>query len=190
MQPQLFIRALSLTLLLLLMTGCTQYYPRYDGFYDRYEDPYSQANADELLSFGARMSRMSTSSRAKECRTLLKRQKKYPSAGTQLHLMVGRLHSDSCGEVAKILSGVGSMPKGRFNEQTQNLIAIHMDALKHLNTLSKKYGLLGCNQISDESDLEVKDVKRSNKNETRLLREKLDAIRAMEKHLDDGDRVK
>jgi hypothetical protein len=190
MLPSYFIRILSLTLSLLLSAGCTPHHSRFDGDYDRYEDLHSQANADELLGFGARMSRMSASSRAKECRSLLKRQNKNPGTDTQLRLMVGRLHSDSCGDISKILRGVGSIPKGQLNQSTQNLIAIHTVALKHLNALSKKFGLLGSNQYKEASDSEVIDVKGSNKNETRLLREKLDAIRAMEKHLDDSDQVK
>ena len=194
MLPNYFIRTLSFLVCLLLLFGCTPYNSRYDGDYDRYEGHPSEAsgesNADELLGFGARMSKMSASSKTKECRNLLKRQNKNPGTETQLRLMVGRLHSDSCGDISKILSGVNSIPKGRLSQSTQHLIAIHTVALKHLNALSKKFGLLGCNKYNEASNSEQIDVKGSNKNETRLLREKLEAIRAMEKHLDDSDRIK
>jgi hypothetical protein len=186
MLPLLPIRKISLTLSLLLLGGCAQMYPAYS---DRYNDPYAQSDFDELLAFGANMSKIPASSRADVCRTLLKRQKNPPGAGIHLHLMVGRLLSDACGDIPKILNGVNSIPPGGLtDDRMQKLVAIHTEALKRLQNVSRKVGSLERKQKNVQSVLESKDANGSKKNEAQLLREKLEAIRSMEKHLDEtGD---
>ncbi|MDD5410701.1 MAG: hypothetical protein PHF31_04690 [Methylobacter sp.] len=185
----LSIRNISLALSLLLLTGCAEFNSGYNRYSDRYNDPYAQSDFDELLAFGANMSKISPSSRADVCRTLLKRQKNPPGAGIHLHLMVGRLLSDACGDIPKILNGVNSIPPESLpDERMQRLVAIHTEALKRLQNVSRKLGSLEHKQKTVQSVLESKDTDGSNKNETRLLREKLEAIRSMEKHLDEtGD---
>jgi hypothetical protein len=180
------IRNISLALSLLLLTGCAQMYPAYP---DRYNDPYAQSDFDELLAFGANMSKIPASSRTEVCRTLLKRQKNPPGPGIYLHLMVGRLLSDSCGEIPRILDGLNSIPPGSlFDDRMQKLVAIHTEALKRLQNVSRKIGSLEHKQKTVQSVLESKDTSGSKKNEAQLLREKLEAIRSMEKHLDEtGD---
>lgn len=159
----------------------------YSGYSDRYNDPYAQSNFDELLAFGANMAKIPSASRADVCRTLLKRQKDAPGTGVQLHLMVGRLLSDTCGEIPKILNGVSAIPPGSLpGERMQKLVAIHTEALKRLQNMAKKLGTLEHKQKSVQSVLDSKDASRSKKNEARLLREKLEAIRSMEKHLDEN----
>jgi len=187
MQSLLLIRnIIFLALSILLLAGCAELYPRY-GHSDRYYDPYAQSELDELLTFGANMANIPASSRTEVCRTLLKRQNESPGAGIQLHLMVGRLFSDACGDIPKILDGVSSIPAANlYDERLQKLVSINTEALKRMNTLSKKIGSLGRRQKTVQSLLESKDAKGSKKNETRLLREKLEAIRSMEKHLDES----
>jgi hypothetical protein len=178
------IRNISLALSLLLLAGCAQLY---SGYSDRYNDPYAQSDFDELLGFGANMAGIPPSSRAKICRKLLKRQKDSHGAGIQLYLMVGRLFSDACGEIPRILDGVDSIPPGNlFDERMQRLVAINKEILKRMNNQSRKLSSLECKQNTAESEPESKDAVGSKKNETRLLREKLEAIRSMEKHLDES----
>jgi hypothetical protein len=178
------IRNITLALSFSLLTGCTQLYP---GYSYRYNDPYAQSDFDELLAFGANMSKISSSSRADVCRTLLKRQKNPPGPGVHLHLMVGRLLSDACGDIPKILNGVNSIPPGSLpDERMQRFVAIHTEALKRLQNVSRKLGTLEHKQKTVRSVLESKDTNESKKNETQLLREKLEAIRSMEKHLDES----
>jgi hypothetical protein len=180
----LFIRNISLALSLLLLAGCAQLY---SGYSERYNDPYAQSDFDELLGFGANMAEIPPSSRTKICRTLLKRQKDSHGAGIQLYLMVGRLLSDACGEIPRILDGVASIPPGSLSdERMQRLVAINTETLKRMNNQSRKLGSLERKQKTVESVLESKDANGSKKNETRLLREKLEAIRSMEKHLDES----
>ena len=170
----------------MLLGGCAQ---MYSGYPDRYNDPYAQSDFDELLAFGDNMSKIPASSRTDVCRTLLKRQKNPPGPGIYLHLMVGRLLSESCGDIPKILSGLNAIPPGSLpDDRMQKLVAIHTEALKRLQNVSRKLGTLEHKQKTVQSVLESKESTGSKKNEAQLLREKLEAIRSMEKHMDEtGD---
>lgn len=187
----LSIRNISLALSFLLLAGCADFNAGWNGYPDRYNDPYAQSDFDELLAFGANMARTPSSSRADVCRTLLKRQKDSSAPGVQLHLMVGRLLSDSCGDISRILNGVSAIPPGNLpDERMQRLVAIHTEALKRLQNVSRKTGTVERKQKSVQSAPESKDTNGSKKDETRLLREKLEAIRSMEKHLDESGDAK
>jgi hypothetical protein len=185
---------ISLALSLLLLAGCAEFNSGGDvGYPDIYKAPFMQSDFDELLAFGANMAKMPPSARAEACRTLQKRQINSPGASIQLQLMVGRLLSDACGDIPKILDGVSAIPPGSLpDERMQRLVAINTEALKRLYNVSKKLSSLERKQKSVKSVLESKttnepkNAKESNKNETRLLREKLEAIRSMEKHLDES----
>jgi hypothetical protein len=180
-------RIISLALSLLLLAGCAEFNSGWYEQPDHYYDSYAQSDFDELLDFGANMAKISSSSRAEICRTLLKRQKNSSGAAIKLHLMIGRLLSDTCGEIPKILDGVASIPPGSLsNERMQRLVAINTEALKRMYNMSRKLGSLERKQKTVQSVLESKPVTGSKNNETRLLREKLEAIRSMEKHLDES----
>ncbi|WP_027147807.1 hypothetical protein [Methylobacter tundripaludum] len=183
----LSIRNTGLALSLLLLAGCADFNAGYNGYPNQYNDPYAQSDFDELLAFGANMAKISPSSRAEVCRTLLKRQKNPPGAGIHLHLMVGRLLSDTCGEIPRILDGINAIPPGSLpDERMQRLVAIHTEALKRLQNVSRKPATLEHKQKTVQSVPESKDTPESKKDENRLLREKLEAIRSMEKHLDES----
>ena len=176
------------------MAGCARFNHGFAGrSSDRTSDSYAQSNLDELLVFGADMASKSMSSRADVCRSLLKRQRETPGTGIQLHLMVGRLLSDACGDSNRILEAVEAIPaKNLPDERVQRFVSIHTEALKRINTLSRRVGSLERKQKSVQTVLESKDakdtklVKGSKKDEARLLREKLEAIRSMEKRLDES----
>jgi hypothetical protein len=183
----LSIRNISLVLSLLLLVGCAEFNSGWNSYPERYNDSYAQTNFDELLGFGANLAKISSSSRAKVCHTLLKRQNDYHETGIVLHLMIGRLLSDACGEIPRILDGVASIPPGSlYDERMQRLIAINTEALKRLQNVSRKIGSPERKQKTVQSVPESKDTNESKNNETRLLREKLEAIRSMEKHLDES----
>jgi hypothetical protein len=177
----------------LLLAGCAEFNSGWNGQPDRYYDSYAQSDFDELLDFGANMAKIPPSSRTKLCRTLLNRQKDSPEAGIQLHLMVGRLLSDACGEIPRILDDVASIsPRSLYDERMQRFVAINTEALKRLQNVSRKVGSLERKQKTVKSVQESKDSTgpkdstESKNDETRLLREKLEAIRSMEKHLDES----
>jgi hypothetical protein len=194
-------RKISLTLSLLLLAGCAELTSSWNGDSGRYVDPYAKSDFDELLAFGANMANMPPLSRSEVCSTLLKRQKDYPGAGIELHLMEGRLFSDTCGGIPEILKGVGSIPPASLSdERVQKLVAIYTEALKGLQAVTKKIDSLESKNKTLQSRRESKKVSKSkknanksksnvdesNNNETQLLREKLEAIRTMEKHLDES----
>jgi len=180
-------RKISLALSLLVLSGCAEFTPPWDGDSNRNIDPYTQSDFDELLAFGANMANIPPSSRVKVCSTLLKRQNNSPGVGIELHLMVGRLLSDACGDIPTILDGVGTIPYASLSdERMRKLIAIDKETLKRMQNVPKKSGSVERKSKKVQSAPEPKQTKGSNKNETRLLREKLEAIRSMEKHLDES----
>jgi len=187
-------RKISLALSLLLLAGCAEFTSSWNGDSGRHVDPYAKSDFDELLAFGANMANMPPLSRSEVCSTLLKRQKDSPGTGVELHRMIGRLFSDSCGDIPGILKGVGSIPPGSLSDEgVQKLVSIYTEALKRLQSVSKKLEALESKNKTLRSRLESKKVSGSKKNtnelkndETQLLREKLEAIRSMEKHLDES----
>lgn len=183
-------RHLNLALGLLLLTGCAGFnsgWNTYSPSSTYYNDPYSRSDVDELLGFGATMARIPPSSRAETCRILLKRQKDstHPLAGIQLHLMVGRLLSDSCGDIPRILNGVAAIPPGQMTDDlTRKLVDLHTEALKRLNGSARRYGSAERRHKPAAGEREPNETSGATKDENRLLREKLEAIRSMEKQMD------
>jgi hypothetical protein len=182
-------RLITLALSLALLAGCAQFNSDF-GYPNRYGGSYSQSDFDELLVFGSGMATMPSTARVKTCRSLLKQQKLSPSPDIYLHLMVGRLLSDACGDISKVLAGVNSIPPRNMPDpRLQRLVTIDTEILKRLNYTPRRHSSQESSQRS-ESEPDAKSSSGSKKNENRLLREKLDAIRSMEKHLDESEEVK
>lgn len=187
----MLIQKMSLALSLLMLTGCARLATGWGGNPGSYAEPYAQADFDELLAFGGVMAQIPPSARAETCRTLLQRQQESPGAGFQLHLMVGRLLSDTCGDIPKILAGVNSIPAENLSdERLQKLVSIHTETLRRINSTpncpTKKTGSLKRKQKTVQTLAEPKKATGSKNDEASLLREKLDAIRSMEKQLDEN----
>ncbi len=192
------LRLISLGLILSLAAGCAHYKSAQQGRgAGRYPDtPTARPEIDELLGFGADMAEKPASARAEECKSLLKRQREAPSPGVQLYLMIGRLLSESCGDISKVLDGVESIPaKALSDERVRWLVAIDTEALRRMANLSRRIGSLERKHKTVQTVLESKesketkeskDTKGGKKDEARMLREKLEAIRAMEKKLDES----
>jgi hypothetical protein len=190
-------RKISLALCLLLLSGCAGLTTGWNSGSEYTDDPYSRSDFDELLTFGANMANIPPTSRVKVCRTLLNHPNNPAGEGIYLHLMVGRLLSDACGEISKILEGVGAIPPGSLaDKRMQKLVAIDTEALKRLQAVSTKLNSLERRQKALQSkkvsgtkknaSTSKKNSGESMNNETQLLREKLEAIRSMEKHLDES----
>lgn len=184
----LSIRLISLASVLSLITGCTQLGSGFrGGFLNNYNDPYTRSDYDELLVFGDNMTNMSASSRADVCRSLTRRQKGSRDPGIQLHLMVGRLFSDSCGSIPKILKDVEAIPPRYLSDsRLRRFVSINTEALKRMNSGVRRSGSVDSRQRKSQAALESNHAKGSKKDENRLLREKLEAIRSMEKRLDES----
>jgi hypothetical protein len=117
--------------------------------------------------------------------------------------MMARLFSDACGTIPGILEDVGFIPPGSLSdERVQKLVAIHTEALKRLKAASRQPAPLECKQktvrsahgsknaTGSKNTTGSKNVTGSKNDENRLLREKLEAIRSMEKHLDESGDIK
>lgn len=174
-------RFISLIFILALTAGCAQ---NRSVFWQNRYDPYTEIDFDELLSFGANMANVQAASRAELCRSLLMRHRGPQDAGIQLYLMVGRLLSDSCGSIPKILDGVNAIPAYKLSDaRLHRLISIHTAALKRMELAPRRQS----NSESQSGRVQnPKDSKGAKQDENRLLREKLEAIRAMEKQLDES----
>lgn len=196
-QPFRFpIRPTCLALILLLIAGCAQVPPDQGQPVEKpQEDAYARSDLDELLDFGASLGGKTAPARAEVCRALLNRQREAPGTGVQLHLLTGRLLSDACGDIPKILEGLDGIPiDGLSDERVRHLVSAQREALKRVFNLSKKLAVLERKQKSLQSLLESKvsknpnkarDAKASKDGEARLLRNKLEAIRAMEQKMDE-----
>lgn len=182
---------------LLLLVGCAEFTNNWNGNSATYSEPYAQADFDELLAFGATMAKVPSLARAETCRTLQKRQQESPGAGFQLHLLVGRLLSDSCGDIPKLLEGVNAIPAENLkDERLQKLLVLDSEILKRMNSQTNTMPVCPTKKstaqkrkqksISTAVDSKESGTSSSSNDEARLLREKLEAIRSMEKHLDES----
>ncbi|WP_347986251.1 hypothetical protein [Methylomonas sp. AM2-LC] len=181
-----------LTSILLLLAGCSQLntqdeYPQSSG---QNQAPVVSASPDYdvLLDFSLKVSNMAVAGRAELCRSLLKRQKETPSTEISVQLLIGRLFSESCGDISKILDAVASVSStNQYDEHSQKLIVIYAEILKRMQNSSKKLVALERKQKSLQALLDSKGNKnpQGSSNDSRLLRDKLDAIRNMEKQLDE-----
>ena len=192
---------MAVALALLMLAGCANVKPDLPEptSVAHHDDPYARSDLDELLGFGADLDGKTPSDRAEVCRVLLKRQKEASSPGVQtglqLHLMTARLFSDACGDIAKILGGVDSLPAQDLPDgRVRQWMAVQTQALKRMDSLSKRLGTLERKQKWLHSLLATKTVKSPGKprvakpskhGESRALREKLDAIRSMEERMDE-----
>jgi hypothetical protein len=180
-------QSISVAFSLLLMTGCAQINPSIAESPPAITPPNVQSDFDELLAFGANMAKSTPTARNEICRFLLKRQKASPEPEIQLKLMLARSLSDTCGDIPRILDGINTIsPELLSGERMQNLVIIQTEALKRLLPTLKKTATPECKPKPDKSGLESKETTEVKKNETDLLREKLDAIRSMEKHMDES----
>jgi len=181
------IRLISLASSLLLVAGCAEVNSGVrDRFPAAFNAPSVRSDFEDLLDFGANMANMPTSARTETCRSLVKHQKDLPDRGIVLQLMIGRLLSDACGDIPKILDELAGIPPDSLgDDRTQRLVLIHTEALKRINSTTKKLGSLERKQKTVQTVLDSKDTNGSKKKESQLLREKLEAIRSMEKQLDE-----
>ena len=189
-------------LLLLLLAGCAHVKPgapQGQPSEGQPDDPYARSDLDGLLGFGSGLDGQTPSARAEVCRALLKRQQEPPPPATQtgilLHLMTARLFSNACGDIPKILDGVDAIPASDITDgRVRQWVVVQAQALKRVDSLSKRLGTLERKQKWLHSLLATKTVKSPGKprvakpskhGESRALRDKLDAIRSMEERMDE-----
>jgi len=183
--PYFFLRALAFAVIGFWLVGCASNNYNNQPTVPTYTDPYAQSGVDELLAFGASMANMSEVSRADVCKSLMNTQKISPSNGVQLHLMVARLLSNECGDIPKLLEAVDNIKQAYArDENLQRFIALHTQVLMNLHNLAKRQASYERKQKS-RSASNTKEAPEPKKDENRLLREKLEAIRSIEKQMDE-----
>lgn len=175
-------------LLVFMLSGCADFNSTHpDKITTQHNDPYAQSGIDDLLAFGASMASMSENARADLCKSLQNTQKVSYSEGVQLHLMIGRLLSDTCGDISKILEGVRSLsPSYTSDERLQRLIAIDTQVLRRMYNQEKKQRVVLQKTKKSKTVAETKDSPEPKQKEADLLREKLEAIRSIEKQMDES----
>jgi uncharacterized protein YaaR (DUF327 family) len=191
-------RFISLLIFSVLLSGCAPFNAEEEREVSVQAPPPvvpEKSKFDELLDFAANMAGMPVGPRSETCRTLLKNQKEHHDPQLQLRLMVGRLYSDNCGEIAKILDGVAAIPANVLSDERMfKLVASYREALKRMVISAKKTNVNVVERkqknvekaIDVESAPEPKIVSKEQKgSESSLLRDKLEAIRSMEKQLDE-----
>lgn len=153
--------------LLMSLGGCGgNYYSR-----DRYYGSDS-VDVDDLLRFQASFADKSPVARAEECRRMLKYQKQSPKPDWILRLMIGRPLSESCGEPAWLVRKFEALRSKRYlGRMTEGLANYQIKVLQRL-----------CSSGRTEKD---ETTIKPSKNDAKLLRDKLEAIRTMEKAMDE-----
>jgi hypothetical protein len=190
---RLALRAFSVAGLLLLLLGCAEVEEKPEAPKPApVEDPLLLTDIDALLAFGADMTGKTAPERAQICRNLLDRQKQTPVNGIQLRLVTGRLLSDNCGEIPKILESADAItPETLPDERVRNWFAVQKEALRRVFVLAKRPIVMAERKKKALSAASLKGSKHGGKvrpeegDNARLLRDKLEAIRAMEKKLDE-----
>ena len=169
-----------------LLAGCAEFYPNrpYIPYHRGYQDPYARSDIDELLRFGEDFAKSTGPARADQCRQLLKREQDGSDAGVQLHLMIGRVLSESCGDIPKLLKALDAIPPERLADtRVRSLVAFNMAALKRLGSVSANKRVM----VEDRKQKAARPVAEVKNEDARILREKLEAIRAIEKNMDETE---
>jgi hypothetical protein len=200
-------------LLPVLLSGCADMRPTWTepslARPDRY---YARSDLEEILRFGADMARKSPSSRAEECQSLLKQFQVAPGTGVRLHLLTGRLLSDACGDVRKVIAAADEIPPAALRDPLLRwLVAAQVETLKRQvgnatrkpHVVERRYrsapapakgsgasqktkpGLVATPPPRPESvPSPKKEEPAGAKGEAKVLRDKLEAIRDLERKLD------
>lgn len=195
--PDMFIKGrLLLLATVLLLAGCAATKPDAEPPKQLLpEDPYARIDLDGLLEFGADFAAKPANERAEVCKTLASRNKQAPQASVQLRLLSGRMLSDACGDIPKILGGVETIPAESLpDEPARRWVSWQKEALRRVQGLSKKLALLERKQKALQSMAASKGPKPSGKGEAgkaaqesnaQMLRQKLEALRDIEQQMDD-----
>ncbi|QSA97714.1 hypothetical protein [Methylococcus sp. EFPC2] len=142
----------------------------------------SGPNVGELIDFQRDFAARSATARAEECRWLSQRQKETPQASWLLRLMMGRALSDNCGDTSRLLSAYEDLARqNTLDAPVAGMAAYQAEILKRLGSGSSGRRAAASERRATKGEAEPK----ASKDETKLLREKLEAIRSLEKKMDE-----
>ncbi|NJD05519.1 MAG: hypothetical protein FIA97_03345 [Methylococcaceae bacterium] len=161
-------------LALLLLSACG------GGYYGGSPSRYSGVDADDLLAFQADFAHKSAAARAEECRWLVKRQQQSPQLDWTLRLMIGRPLSESCGDPGRLVRAYESLSaRQHLDRRAEGLGDYQAKVLQRLG-----YGGRRTDAAAERT--EKSTAKGNGKDDPKLLREKLEAIRAIERDMDEN----
>lgn len=186
------IRLLYCLLIAFLISGCARFNSTHPSILAAPQPhvtaaPNTESAADELLNFAVDMAKLPDVSRAEKCQTLLDTPQTPANDSLQLHLVVGRLLSDACGDISTRLEEIERLKASYASDKKlQQLLILHEQILINMHNQAQKLAAIENKRQRNKSTVESKEALESKDNETRLLREKLEAIRSMEKQLDES----
>jgi len=167
---------------LVLLGGCADHYYAFPGRFGQSAYGGPGLDLEGLLRFQSDFAHKSASARAEECRWLLKRQQDTPQPGWALRLMIGRTLSESCGDPGKLVRAYESQADAsRVDQRVTWMAAYQAEVLKRLSSLGRKATV-----TERKAKGEAAPPAKADKDESKLLKEKLEAIRSMERTLDES----
>jgi hypothetical protein len=159
-------KSVILFLLILLLPGCGGGYYGPGRSYGG-----GSVDVDDLVQFQSSFADKSPSARAEECRRMLRYQQQSPQPGWALRLMIGRPLSEACGEPGRLVRSYESLRSKRYlGRGAEGMGNYYAKLLQRLNVAG---------------GARSEPTSRAGKDDAKLLREKLEAIRAIEKEMDE-----
>lgn len=185
------LRCLPFLLMVFLLLGCSRFNSSHPSIIPAPEviatTTYTKSTIDELLDICADMAKLSASSRTEKCKSLMDSQQTANNDRVQFQLLIGRLLSEDCGDIPERLEEIERLKVSyASDDKLQKLLLLHEQILINMQNQTQKMTALEHKRYKAKPDLETKEALESKDNETRLLREKLEAIRSMEKQLDES----
>jgi len=179
------LQAISIACALLLLSGCSHFkFGAEDPVPECVQPPKVASKLENLLSLANDMNKMPAAARTVFCHNLVKRQQESPSQELLLQQAVGRTLSDACGDISKLLDQTNALTPSLDEEPLRQFVGLQQEVLKNMLATSKRLSSQGKMKKKKPNSPDSKDSTEPVSEETRLLREKLDAIRSMEKQLD------
>jgi hypothetical protein len=168
--------------LLVLLGGCADRHYAFPGHFGQSAYGGPSLDLEGLLRFQSDFAHKSQQARAEECRWLLRRQQETPQPGWALRLMIGRTLSESCGDPAKLIRAYESQTDvNRVDQRVTWMAAYQAEVLKRLGGHGRKATV-----TERKTKGEAAPPAKADKDESKLLKEKLEAIRSMERSLDES----
>lgn len=186
------IQTIAIATTMLVLSGCSHFkFGTDEPVPECTQPPKVASKLENLLTVANDISKMPSAARTVLCHNLVKRQQESMDQELLLQLIVGRTISDACGDISKLLDQANALPSTTLDEEPlRQFVGLQQEVLKNMLATSKKLSNLEKKKKKKQLSPDSKDSTEPVSDETRLLREKLDAIRSMEKQLDGSSDVK
>lgn len=180
-------------------------------------DRYARADLNELLTFGSRLSGMTAAQQTSVCQDMLRSERDPASAGggLVLHQLLGRLYAEDCGDLESLVTRLESFPMESLPDvQTRQLVTMQTALLRRqipreatpTPVAKRRHKSRKAGEVATAPNAKVQAAPSSprravsgsgkspppaataaRQGDDQLLRQKLEALRDMERKLDDAD---